>query len=300
MPLVKRGLPVTPVQLENVTLRDYLKPFKVLLLTYQGQKPMSPEVHAPLVQWVKDGGVLIFVDDDRDPYLQVREWWNTGDLHCSTPREPLFADLGWIPPAAGQELAPQKIGQGAVVLVPESPVRFSGSMEADQRLAEIVRRATALAGLTWQETNHLVLRRGPWLIAAGLEDSIGAPSTVLTGRLINLFDPTLALQTRIEVKPATRFFLLDLDAVKPLTPPVPRVLASACKALPEPGEPGRAWTVEGVGDTPAIVLLSCPQPPRKITLEGTPDPLFEYDAPSQLLRVRFLNTAGPRRLALEF
>jgi dTMP kinase len=95
-------------------------------------------------------------------------------------------------------------------------------------------------------------------------------------------------------------FLLDLDAVKPLTPPVPRVLASACKALPEPGEPGRAWTVEGVGDTPAIVLLSCPQPPRKITLEGTPDPLFEYDAPSQLLRVRFLNTAGPRRLALEF
>ena len=102
MPLVKRGLPVTPVQLENVALRDYLKPFKVLLLTYQGQKPMSPEVHAPLVQWVKDGGVLIFVDDDRDPYLQVREWWNTGDLRYSTPREPLFAALGWVPPAAAE------------------------------------------------------------------------------------------------------------------------------------------------------------------------------------------------------
>ncbi len=300
MPLVKRGLPVTPVQLENVPLRDYLKAFRVLLLTYQGQKPLSPGVHAPLVQWVKDGGVLIFVDDDRDPYLQVREWWNTGGLHYSTPRHHLFAALGWAPPAAGQELAPQKIGQGAVMLVPESPVRFAGSLEADQRLAEMVRRAAALAGLTWQETNHLVLRRGPWLIAAGLEDSIGAPSTVLTGRLINLFDPALALQTRIEVKPAARFLLLDLDAVKPLTPPVPRVLASACKALPVPGEPGQAWTVEGVGDTPAIVLLSCPQAPRKVTLEGTPDPLFEYDGPSQLLRIRFLNTAGPRRLALEF
>src|ERR1044071_424035 len=47
LPLLKRGLPVTPVQLENVTLPGFLNEQRVLLLTYQGQKPLSADVHAP-------------------------------------------------------------------------------------------------------------------------------------------------------------------------------------------------------------------------------------------------------------
>ena len=39
LPLLKRGLPVTPVQLENVTLPGFLAGQRVLLLSYQGQKP---------------------------------------------------------------------------------------------------------------------------------------------------------------------------------------------------------------------------------------------------------------------
>ena len=42
LPLLKRGMPVTPVQLENVTLPDYLKGFRVLLLSYHGMKPLTP------------------------------------------------------------------------------------------------------------------------------------------------------------------------------------------------------------------------------------------------------------------
>ena len=41
-------MPVTPVQLENVVLPDYLEGFRVLLLTYHGMKPLSPDVHRPL------------------------------------------------------------------------------------------------------------------------------------------------------------------------------------------------------------------------------------------------------------
>ena len=90
MPLLKHGLPVTPVQLENVTVPHYLDNFRILLLSYDGQKPFSPEVHAPLAAWVKHGGVLIFCDQDADPYLQVREWWNSGGKNYATPREHLF------------------------------------------------------------------------------------------------------------------------------------------------------------------------------------------------------------------
>ena len=93
LPLLKRGMPVTPVQLENLTLPDYLKDFRVLLLTYHGMKPLSAEVHQALAAWVKRGGVLVVCDDDTDPYNAVREWWNSDGRHYRTPREDLFAAL---------------------------------------------------------------------------------------------------------------------------------------------------------------------------------------------------------------
>lgn len=76
LPLVKRGIPVTPVQLENVTLPGFLDQQRVLILTYQGQKPLMPEVHTALAEWVRNGGVLVMVDNDKDPYNRLREWWN--------------------------------------------------------------------------------------------------------------------------------------------------------------------------------------------------------------------------------
>ena len=76
--------------------------------------------------------------------------------------------------------------------------------------------AAGQAGIPWQETNHFILRRGPYLIAAGLKDSIVAPAPVLTGRFINLFDPALRLQTRLEVQPDARFFRNHLS--NPLRP----------------------------------------------------------------------------------
>jgi hypothetical protein len=44
--------------LENLTVADYLKGFRVLLLTYNGMK-LEPEVHAPLADWVRKGGALV-------------------------------------------------------------------------------------------------------------------------------------------------------------------------------------------------------------------------------------------------
>jgi hypothetical protein len=85
------------VQLENVTLPDYLKGFRVLLLTYHGMKPLTPDVHRPLTAWVKRGGVLVVCDDDADPYNAVREWWNSDGRHYSTPREDLFASSALEP-----------------------------------------------------------------------------------------------------------------------------------------------------------------------------------------------------------
>ncbi len=300
LPLLKRGVPLTPVQLENVTLPGFLDELRVLMLSYQGQKPMSAEVHAPLARWVKAGGVLVVVDDDTDPYNHVREWWNDDGKNQFIPRHHLFKTLG----LRDVEFAKTTnrtvtIGRGAVIWLRESPVPFALSAAADARLTGILKRAAERSGLEWKETSHLALRRGPYVVGAGLDESVEGPPKLLTGRFINLFDPELNVQRSVTLKAGSRIFLLDLDAVKS---DKPTLLASACKALPSTNEANHqlTWTVEGVGKTPAIVLISSTKPPRSVLLDQRPLSSFAYDAHEGLLRVRFPNEARPRTLVVSF
>jgi hypothetical protein len=294
LPMLKRGIPITPVQLENLTVSNYLSGFRTLLLSYHGMKPLSPDVHAPLAAWVRNGGVLIVCDNDADPYNRVREWWNTEAFSFNTPREHLFAQLGLPPnPAPATTGLPMtRVGQGAVLWIREDPARFAESAEDEARLIAAIQPA-----FTWKETNYLMLRRGPYLIAAGLDESVAGEPRILRGRFINLFDPALRLQTSITIAPGSRWFLLDLDAAEAGPP---RVLLSACKSLPATGAAGAlSPTVEGVARTPAIVLCRMPEAPRKITLAGQPVDDFNYDAQEKLLWIRFRNESFPRELNVQ-
>ena len=121
MPLLKHGIPAEPVQLENATIPGALKGQKILLMTYEGMKPMSPEVHPALASWVKDGGVLVFVGDDRDPYNGVRAWWNdkSRGMSYKPPREHLFEQLGLAKDAAP---GAHPVGKGTVIYDAGSPL----------------------------------------------------------------------------------------------------------------------------------------------------------------------------------
>ena len=300
LPLLKRGMPVTPVQLENATLPGFLDTQRVLLLSYQGQKPQTPDVHAALAEWVKRGGVLVVVDDDSDPYNRVHEWWNEDGKTDLIPRQHLFEALGIKDDAfAGDASSPVAVGKGSVLWVRENPVKFAVSADGDARLAGIVKAAAAKASVEWKETNYLTLRRGPYVIGTGLDESVPAESKVLTGRFINLFDPELKVRSAFTLSPGVRTLLLDLDALGSV--PQPRVLASACRALPgRQDEQSAAWTVEGVGDTPAVVLIATKQAPKSIQLEGKPVDTFTYDAAEGLLYVHFANEPRPRELSVAF
>ncbi len=297
LPLVKRGVPVTPVQLENVTLPGFLDAQRVLLLSYQGQKPLSADVHPAVAEWVRKGGVLVLVDDDKDPYNRVREWWNEDGKNDRTPRQHLFETLGAKDEAFAKD-GTVAVGQGGVVWLRENPAQFALGAEADARLAGVVKMAAGKAGVAWRETNYLGLRRGPYVIGAGLDESVPGEARVLKGRFVNLFDPELKVQRSVALTAGARVFLLNLDAVKSAGP---RLLASACKALPVKRDEGSAaWTVEGVGDTPAIVLMATAKAPRSIQLELQPLDSFTYDAAEGLLYIRFPNEARPRNLSVEF
>ncbi|MES2924820.1 MAG: hypothetical protein V4819_24915 [Verrucomicrobiota bacterium] len=297
LPLLKRGIPVTPVQLENVTLPGFLDTQKILLLSYQGQKPMSAAVHPPLAEWVKKGGTLIVADDDKDPYNQAREWWNDDAKTQKIPRQHLFETLGLTD---GQFTGTSvKVGKGSVVWLRENPASFALSEQGDSRLTATVKQATEATGIVWQETNHLALKRGPYRIAAGLDESIQATPEILTGRFVNLFDPQLRLQKSFTIDPGSRYFLLDLDAVKKSESP--QILASACKALPLKRDDGKlAWTVEGIGNTPAIVLIATAKAPQSIKLDDIEITDFTHSPTDSLLHIRFPNEPSPRILTVEF
>jgi len=302
MPLLKRGIPVTPVQLENVTVPHYLDGFKVLLLTYQGMKPLTAEVHSQLAEWVKQGGALVVCDDDSDPFNSVREWWNSDGMTYRTPREHLFEKLNFNKEAgkvgADEKQFEWRCGKGDVIWVRENPVTLAQNSTGAERVVSLVHQAADQAGINWRETNYLLLRRGPYVIASGLDESIAGAPKVLHGRFINLFDSQMRVQAEIRLEPGSRFLLRDLDAT---SIGHPEVLESACKSLVvKRDDKSLSLAVEGVGETPGVVLMQCAKPPRSITLGGETLKAFDYSGKDKLLWIRFTNNAQPRTLSLLF
>lgn len=290
MPLVKRGIPVEPVQLENMPIRGYLSKTKLLVMTYNGQKPLSPEPHKAIADWVRKGGVLVFVDDDTDPFNGVPEWWQKEK--CLIPRDHLFRLLG-IENKPGLFA----VGKGLVLFSRTNPVSFTQSAKDEEAYVALLKDAAAKAGMAWKEAPHIVLRRGRYVVAAGLDESpVSAEPAVLKGNFVNLFDPTLSLLRRVEVKPGSRHFLLDLDKAKG-----EGVLAAGCAVDGQKLSDGSfACTVEGVAETRGILLARLPKEPKRVKVGGKETRDWDYDGASRLLRVRFANSAEPTRVEAAF
>jgi hypothetical protein len=290
MPLLKYGVPVEPVQLENVTIAGFLKRYRVLLMTYEGMKPLTPDVHQAISAWVKAGGVLVFWDDDADPFCAVREWWNSDGHDYATPRQHLWEQLGLRRDA---EPGLAKAGKGVVLWTKEAASRLTRA-DGPERLVAAIRKAATDTGLRWKEANHLLLRRGPYVIAAGLDETIDGPARTLKGRFVSLFDADLRVQSSVVLNPGTRQFLVDLDRL----PKRPGIVAAGCKALVQSAsERVLRVHIEGIAATQGIILLRVPANATSVTLDAAPVPA-EWN--SGLLRVRFANEPRPRELIVKW
>lgn len=261
LPLIKVGSPVEPVQMENAVVKDYLKPFKVLFLTYEGQKPPSEAVHDAIADWVKAGGVLVMVDDDKDPYNSVKDWWNKAPMSYATPRLHLFEKLGVTGVGA------HKVGKGAVIYSSASPASFTRNVQGADAVLTLAKDACKLANVPWKETSYLMLRRGPYVIGAGLDET-SLPVRTLEGSYVDIFSPTLDVKTKVELAPNTRVMLLDLSKVKSGGP---KVLASASKVLGvETDKRSMKFHSEGPERTTCATRILLPSEPRSAQVDGQP------------------------------
>ncbi len=299
LPLLKHGIPVEPVQLENAARARALDPYKVLFLTYEGMKPMNAAVHAALAGWVKRGGVLIFVGDDADPYNGVRAWWNDSakGMSFKAPREHLFEQLG-----VGKDSAAgmHPVQNGRLIYCQDSPANLSHRQDGGSVIRELARRGCEAIGLPWRETNYLVLRRGPYLIAAGLDESTNHDPHVLRGRFIDLFDPRLPVITAVSLSAGSRRLLLVLDGAEGAGP---TVLASACKVLDAKAESDGTYRFRAVAPqgTEATVRLRLPRQAMKATVNDAPLALKleDWDASTNTLLLKFPNSAAGVRVSVQ-
>ena len=295
MPLLKRGLPVEAVQIENVTAADVLRPYRLLLLTYEGQKPPAPEFHKALAQWVREGGALVVMDDDSDPYCRIREWWNTAPLAYKTPRQHLFEELGMARDAVGLE----RVGRGVVMSERVSPAALSYRADGGTTVRKAAQQAAAAIGIEWREADALVLRRGPYVIAAGLDESVPeAKPYSLHGQFIDLFDANLPILHDVRIAPGKRFLLYDLDIAGDAAP---HIVAAACRVRNErASEKSLTFQADGVAESQAVVRCAVKSAPVQVSIDGKPVGDTVYDAASRTLLLRFPNTVSPTLVEVRF
>jgi hypothetical protein len=289
LPLVKRGMPAEPVQLENAHLSGGLSGYKVLLMTYEGMKPMTPAAHDALAAWVKAGGVLVFLGDDSDPFNKVRSWWNEAPYSYAAPREHLFERLGLAKDAKPRTYT---VGKGALLYDTASPAALTYKSDGADHVRRLTREACRLARLAYQERNYLALRRGPYVVAAGLDESVAGAPRVLRGRFVNLFDAGLAIHTEVTLTPGSRYLLLDLDRAQENSSPV---LAAAAKVLDVKRlqDGTLQFYAEGPQGIEAAVRLKL-SAPASVTVDDVPLPAADqtWDAATKTCLLRFPNSAS--------
>ena len=126
LPLLKRGIPVEVVPAERVADNGYLNRFKVLLLSYDMQKPLGPEVNQGLAAWVRAGGTLV-VMGGADPYTDIGEWWSRSGF--AGPTDHLVKESG-----AGVEALLRTVQLGVS--------RFKDGLKADAPVRALENRRT--------------------------------------------------------------------------------------------------------------------------------------------------------------
>lgn len=212
-PLLKRGIPVELVHIENTPYANTFKDLKILIVSYSNMKPLESRFHDYISDWVKKGGVLVYCGEDVDPYQSVMEWWNKDGNNYKTPSSHLFEKLGLSQnPEEGKYVA----GKGAVYVLREDPKHFVLKQKNDEKYFSLIEKAYKddVKKGKIEVRNNLYLERGPYTIAAVMDESVSDEPLRLSGLYIDLFDKDLPVLSEKIINPGEQAYLYDIRKVK--------------------------------------------------------------------------------------
>lgn len=294
LPLLKRGVPVETVHMENLAFKETLAHIKVLVMSYANMKPLSADVNTQLANWVKQGGVLIYYGRNNDPFQQVKEWWNTNGNQYKTPFEHLAKQINI---SQDENRNGYTYGKGTVYVAKEDPKELVLEEGKDSGFINLVSKAyeqKARAGKLIQKNNFL-LRRGPYVIAAVMDESTSTDPLSLKGDFIDLFDPQLPVLHEKKVMPGEQCYLYDIGLVANKNKP--KVLAAAARVYDESVKGGEySFVAKSPSNTNNVMRILLPANPSKVTAANISDNTAldvseNWDSASHTLLIGFKNSS---------
>jgi hypothetical protein len=303
LPLVKRGIPVQTVHMENLGYAATLKDIKVLVMSYSNMKPVSADVHKQLTAWVKKGGVLIYCGRDDDPYQSVMEWWDTKGNKFTAPSQHLFKLLDIKPTKENERF---KVGKGAVYVLRQNPKEFVMQANNDSTFISLVKKGyenDAKAGdLVFK--NSLYLERGPYDVVSVLDENADSKPYTIKGPVIDLFDPQLPVLSEKTINPGEQALLYVVSRVADKTKP--QVLASASRIYDENIQSGSySFVAKSPAKTLNSVRVLLPSQPKRTTVTDSKgqtitDVKTSWDSSSNTLYLGFANSPEGIKVDLQW
>ena len=254
LPLLKYGMPVRPVSLDNIRrYNGYLDDYDVLLLSYEFMKPEYPDINNALASWVRSGGKLIYVGDGSDPYHKIRSWWNSSEVKYPSPAEHLFEMLGVSEP---KDREIYSVGSGFAAVWYVNPAEITYSVENADALRELFRRVIGKDGGAWAYQNAISVKRGPYIPVAVLDESVSGEPLKLSGLFADMFDIRYRILTEKTIAPDENALLFDLEAIEGESL---RVIGTSSRVLSlSAAENSVSLTVKGTQDVHTYTRLRVP------------------------------------------
>lgn len=296
LPLLKRGIPVELVHMENTPFKETFNDLQVLVMSYSNMKPMKPEYHTYLADWVKKGGVLIYCGEDIDPYQTVLEWWNTEGNQYDAPSEHLFEQMGM---QRKPEDGTYRCGKGKVIVIREDPKHFVLQADNDKKYIETVASAyTHRTKKNIEYKNNFVVERGSYLVASVLDESVSDAPLTLSGLFIDLFDKDLPVLTQKRIFPGEQGYLYNVEKVK--SKKKAKVLCGASRIYDErQTKKCYSFVAKSPLHTTNVSRVLLPAKPVRVEINGM-NVQPEWDERSRTILLRFENNPDGVNVRIEW
>lgn len=293
LPLLKRGIPVELVHMENTPFKETFAGLKVLIMSYSNMKPMKSEYHKYIADWVKQGGVLIYCGEDIDPYQSVLEWWNSDGNSYAAPSEHLFELLGMEKKVPEGTYACDK---GTVYVIRKDPKHFVLKAGGDDAYFSTVSQAYhEVCGEEVEQKNFFLVKRDPYIVASVLDESVSEQPLTLQGLYIDLFDKDLPVLKEKILQPGEQGYLYDLNALPDGIRA--KVLCGASRVYEENvSENSYTFVAKSPAETTNVSRVLLPKKPLEVTVDGVACDT-QWDEDSKTLRLVFEN--DPRGVKVE-
>ena len=211
LPLLKHGMPIRPVLLDNARrFVGYLNDYDVIVMSYEFCKPDYPDENASLANWVREGGTLVYVGDGSDPFHNINSFW-TGKYKNAA--EHLFDLLG-INPDENCDKQIFKVGNGCVAIWKCAPSSICYSTANADEWREFFTEAIGSMGYEWKRSNCITEKRGPYIVAAVFDETPDETPFTMEGIFADMYSPAFDIVDKVSLEPGQNGLWFDFSAIE--------------------------------------------------------------------------------------